>query len=117
MMLFYARRYSDAERKAQDAVVLDSRLPSSYVARGRALSALGRYGEVRLAAGGRLYTPTAVTTPGAEANALEDANVRRSFVLDDGNSKHECAGPQAISFVPVPPRAWGGMGLLILARR
>ncbi len=47
---------------------------------------LARYGEVRLAADGRLYTPTAVTTPGAAAIALEDANMRRSFVLDDGNN-------------------------------
>ncbi|MEP7002962.1 MAG: ExeM/NucH family extracellular endonuclease [Chloroflexota bacterium] len=46
---------------------------------------LGRFGEVRLAAGGRLYTPTAVVTPGANAAVKEDENQRRSFVLDDGN--------------------------------
>ena len=48
---------------------------------------LGRFGEVRLAEGGRLYTPTAVTTPGAAAIAQEDLNQRRSFVLDDGNNQ------------------------------
>jgi len=48
---------------------------------------LGRFGEVRLAANGRLYTPTAVVAPGAPANALADANERRSFVLDDGNNQ------------------------------
>ncbi len=48
---------------------------------------LGRFGEVRLAAGGRLYTPTAVVTPGANAIAKEDENQRRSFVLDDGNNQ------------------------------
>ena len=48
---------------------------------------LGRFGEVRLAEGGRLYTPTAVTTPGAAALAREDLNQRRSFVLDDGDNQ------------------------------
>jgi predicted extracellular nuclease len=48
---------------------------------------LGRFGEVRLAAGGRLYNPTAVTTPGPAALALQDLNNRRSFLLDDGNNQ------------------------------
>lgn len=48
---------------------------------------LARFGEVRLASDGRLYTPTAVTTPGAAAIAQEDLNRRRSFVLDDGNDQ------------------------------
>ena len=48
---------------------------------------LGRFGEVKLAAGGRLYTPTAVTTPGAAALALQDLNNRSSFLLDDGNNQ------------------------------
>ncbi len=48
---------------------------------------LARFGEVRLAEGGRLYTPTAVATPGAAAIAQEDLNRRRSFVLDDGNNQ------------------------------
>jgi predicted extracellular nuclease len=48
---------------------------------------LARFGEVRLAEGGRLYTPTAVTTPGVAAIAQEDLNNRRSFVLDDGNNQ------------------------------
>jgi uncharacterized protein len=48
---------------------------------------LGRFGEVRLAAGGRLHQPTAVTTPGAAALAQQDLNDRRSFVLDDGNNQ------------------------------
>src|SRR6185436_3299594 len=48
---------------------------------------LGRFGEVRLAEGGRLYTPTAVATPGPAAIAQEDLNNRRSFVLDDGNNQ------------------------------
>jgi predicted extracellular nuclease len=48
---------------------------------------LGRFGELRLSVDGRLYTPTAVTTPGAAAIALEDENNRRAFVLDDGNNQ------------------------------
>jgi tetratricopeptide (TPR) repeat protein len=43
MMLFYERRYADAEAKAAEAVALDGRLPAAHVARGRALAALGRY--------------------------------------------------------------------------
>jgi predicted extracellular nuclease len=48
---------------------------------------LGRFGELRLAQGGRLYQPTAVTTPGPAAVAQQDLNNRRSFVLDDGNNQ------------------------------
>ncbi len=45
---------------------------------------LGRYGQLTLASGGRLYQPTNVVTPGAPANALADANLRRLIILDDG---------------------------------
>jgi predicted extracellular nuclease len=48
---------------------------------------LGRFGELRLAEGGRLYQPTAITTPGPAAIAQQDLNRRRSFVLDDGNNQ------------------------------
>lgn len=48
---------------------------------------LARFGEVRLAANGRLQTPTAVAAPGPDALAVADANRRRSFVLDDGNGQ------------------------------
>ena len=48
---------------------------------------LGRFGEVRLSANGRLFTPTAVTTPGAPAIAQAELNQRSSFVLDDGNGQ------------------------------
>lgn len=48
---------------------------------------LARFGELRLAAGGRLYIPTAVTDPGAPALAQSDLNARRSFVLDDGDNR------------------------------
>ena len=48
---------------------------------------LGRFGEVRLAAGGRLYNPTAIAEPGPAAIAQRDLNMRRSFVLDDGDNR------------------------------
>ncbi len=45
---------------------------------------LGRYGEVLLAAGGRLWIPTHEAEPGPAAAAVEAANILRSIILDDG---------------------------------
>jgi uncharacterized protein len=45
---------------------------------------LGRFGEVGLAAGGRLFTPTNVVAPGPEATALQGENNLRRILLDDG---------------------------------
>lgn len=47
---------------------------------------LGRYGQLTLAAGGRLNTPTNILRPGADALALQADNLRRSILLDDGSS-------------------------------
>lgn len=47
---------------------------------------LGRFGQVTLAAGGRVYTPTNVLRPGADALALQADNARRSILLDDGST-------------------------------
>lgn len=47
----------------------------------------GRYGQLTLAAGSRLETPTNRFRPGtAQALALADENARRRIVLDDGSS-------------------------------
>jgi predicted extracellular nuclease len=47
----------------------------------------GRYGQLTLAVGGRLETPTNRFRPGsAQAVALADANARRRILLDDGSS-------------------------------
>ncbi len=46
----------------------------------------GRYGQLTLAVGGRVETPTNRFRPGALANALADENARRRIVLDDGSS-------------------------------
>jgi predicted extracellular nuclease len=47
---------------------------------------LGRFGELTLGAGGRLWTPTNVYRPGAQAQALDTDNIRRTILLDDGSS-------------------------------
>ena len=48
---------------------------------------LGRFGEVSLSGAGRLYTPTAVATPGAAAIAQLAQNNRSRIILDDGNNQ------------------------------
>jgi len=47
---------------------------------------LGRFGEVMLSAGGRLYNPTNVVDPGTPANDLQDLNDRSRIQLDDGSN-------------------------------
>ena len=46
---------------------------------------LGRFGELVLAAGGRLWQPTHRVAPGAPARSLAEADARRRLVLDDGS--------------------------------
>jgi predicted extracellular nuclease len=48
---------------------------------------LGRFGEVSLSSGGRLYNPTAIVAPGAPAIAQQNLNNLRRIVLDDGNNE------------------------------
>ncbi len=55
----------------------------------------GRYGEVDLSVGGRLYTPTNVVLPGTAANDLQALNDRSRIQLDDGSSRQ--------NLVPPPP--------------
>jgi hypothetical protein len=47
---------------------------------------LGRYGELTIAAGGRIENPTNRLRPGPDADALKADNHRRSLLLDDGSS-------------------------------
>jgi predicted extracellular nuclease len=48
----------------------------------------GRYGQLTLAAGGRLETPTNRYRPGSpQALALADENARRRIILDDGSTQ------------------------------
>ncbi len=46
---------------------------------------LGRFGEVSLSAGGRLFTPTNVVEPGPQALALQELNNRSRILLDDAD--------------------------------
>ncbi len=46
---------------------------------------LGRYGEVWVSVGGRLYNPTNLVSPGAPALALQDLNDRSRLLVDDGS--------------------------------
>ena len=48
---------------------------------------LGQFGELTIAAGPRLNTPTNVLRPGPDALALQADNQRRSILLDDGTSR------------------------------
>lgn len=57
----------------------------------------GRYGQVTLAAQGRLYKPTNQAAAGsALANQLTDENARRRLVLDDGRNSQN---PNPIPFI------------------
>jgi 5'-nucleotidase len=47
---------------------------------------LDRYGEIDLAQGGRLITPTEAAEPGPDAAAVAEENAQRSLLLDDGVS-------------------------------
>ncbi|WP_428510091.1 ExeM/NucH family extracellular endonuclease [Roseateles sp.] len=46
---------------------------------------LGRYGQLTLAAGGRLLNPTNVLRPGPDAQAMYQANLARAIILDDNS--------------------------------
>ena len=72
---------TDLERFEGMLVTFDQTLTATEVFN------LGRFGEVSLSGVGRLYTPTAVTTPGAAANALAMQNNRSRIILDDGNNQ------------------------------
>ena len=61
--------------------------------------ALLRFGEVDLAFGGRLYTPTEIAAPGDAARAVRDDNRRRLLVLDDASTAEN---PGTIAWLPVP---------------
>ncbi len=71
---------SDLERYEGMLVSFDQTLTATEV------FTLGRFGEVSLSGVGRLYTPTAITTPGAAAIAQLAQNNRSRIVLDDGNN-------------------------------
>jgi uncharacterized protein len=57
---------------------------------------LGRFGEVTLSVGGRLFNPTNTADPGPDANALQALNDPRQIMLDDGSNLQN----------PIPPPSY-----------
>lgn len=60
---------------------------------------LGRFGEVTLAAGPRLFTPTEQVAPGDAAKARREENAARRLVLDDGAPNEN---PSSVAWLPEP---------------
>ena len=58
---------------------------------------LGRFGEVVVSSGGRLFTPTNYTTPGASAVAEAALNNRRRLMIDDGSNVQN---PATVPYIP-----------------
>lgn len=52
-------------------------------------SYLGRFGQVSLSFGGRLWQPTQVVTPGAPALALQAQNALNTIILDDATNQQD----------------------------
>lgn len=69
----------------------------------------GRFGQLTLAAGGRLETPTNRFRPGPQAAALADANARRTILLDDGASTQN---PNPIPYLASGARAGDTTGAI-----
>lgn len=68
---------------------------------------LGRYGQMTLSAGGRLYQPTNLFPPDSpEAKALAAENMRRLLVLDDGRDLSALGdNPNPVPYLGAPPPA------------
>jgi predicted extracellular nuclease len=66
---------------------------------------LGRYGQMTLSGGGRLYQPTNQYEPGSfEAQNLTDANARSLLILDDGMDVDACGeNPYPVPYLGSPP--------------
>jgi predicted extracellular nuclease len=60
---------------------------------------LGRFGEVALVAGPRLFTPTEQVLPGEAAKERREQNAARRLVLDDGAPNEN---PGAVTWLPEP---------------
>ncbi len=58
---------------------------------------LGRFGEVVVSSGGRLFNPTNYVTPGAAAVAEQSLNDRRRLLIDDGSN---VGNPAVVPYIP-----------------
>lgn len=68
---------------------------------------VGRYGQMTLSSGGRMYQPTNQFAPGsAQAIASADENARRTLILDDGMAVERCGdNPNPAPYLGGPPPA------------
>jgi 5'-nucleotidase len=73
---------SDQQREALEGMLV---APSSALTVTEVFN-LNRYGEILLAAGGRLISPTEAAEPGAASTQVAVDNAARSIVLDDGRT-------------------------------
>ncbi len=72
--------------------------------------AAGRFGEVVLAAGGRLPAPTQVAWPGREARARHADHARRRILLDDGSRLRDPTPPPYLETMHGLPLRLGDLG-------
>jgi 5'-nucleotidase len=80
---------SDAEREALEGMLV---APAEDLTVTEVFD-LNRYGEILLAQGGRLITPTEEHAPGADAAAQVASNAARSILFDDGSTANVSADP------------------------
>ena len=86
---------TDAQREALEGMLV---APASDLTVTEVYN-LNRYGEISLAQGGRLITPTETAEPGAPAKAAAAANAIRSLLLDDGLTANLSTTGQAPPFL------------------
>ncbi|WP_222196198.1 ExeM/NucH family extracellular endonuclease [Modestobacter italicus] len=73
---------TDAQREALESMLVE---PADDLTVTEVYN-LNRYGEVVLAAGGRLVSPTEAAEPGPASTAVQESNEARSVIVDDGRS-------------------------------
>ncbi|KAA2284103.1 ExeM/NucH family extracellular endonuclease [Arenimonas fontis] len=86
---------SAADWEALEGMLM--RLPGPVTVSGN--ENLGRYGELLVAFGERLFAPTERALPGQDAAALAEDNARRSLRLDDARDRRD---PDRIWYLPEP---------------
>lgn len=88
---------TDAQREALEGMLV---APASDLTVSEVYN-LNRYGEITLAQGGRLITPTETVDPGPAAAAAMQANAERSLLLDDGRTANLSTSGEAPPYLTV----------------
>ena len=86
---------TDAQREAFEGMLVAPTAPLTVTE----VYNLNRYGEISLAQGGRLITPTETAEPGAEAKAAAAANAARTVLFDDGRTTNLSTAGEAPPFL------------------